>query len=67
MKCPKCNSECVRDEVDIGVGTQYGPWVCMECGWREPPPDLSGLRFIDENTIDASFEEMQERAGKDLS
>ena len=36
MKCPECgNEECWRDEVDIGVGTQYGPWRCDECGWME--------------------------------
>ena len=26
MKCPKCGAECDRDEVDIGVGIQIGPW-----------------------------------------
>lgn len=35
MKCPKCKGECWRDSVDIGVGTQYGPWGCVECGWSE--------------------------------
>lgn len=34
MKCPKCNAECIRDEVDVGVGVMFGPWGCM-CGWSE--------------------------------
>ena len=46
MKCPKCDAPCERDGVDIGVGTQYGPWYCTECDWLEgqdkdlgPDPD----------------------------
>jgi predicted RNA-binding Zn-ribbon protein involved in translation (DUF1610 family) len=35
MNCPQCNGQCWRDEVDIGVGVQYGPWNCEECGWYE--------------------------------
>ena len=35
MLCPKCNAECWRDEVEIGVGVQFGPWNCPECGWSE--------------------------------
>ena len=35
MKCPKCGELCVRDEVDIGVGIQCGPWHCTECDWGE--------------------------------
>jgi hypothetical protein len=35
MKCPNCKTECDRDEVDIGVGIQHGPWQCNECGWIE--------------------------------
>lgn len=37
MICPKCNQECNREEVDIGVGTQYSPWFCInpDCGWNE--------------------------------
>ena len=37
MKCPKCNSDCDRDEVDNGVGMQYGPWGCPNCGWSSDP------------------------------
>lgn len=50
MNCPKCNGECYRDEVDIGVGIQYGPWGCTVCGWSEMPEyDLSeGKDPIDE-------------------
>lgn len=35
MKCPNCEEDCDRDEVDIGVGIQYGPWRCLTCGWSE--------------------------------
>lgn len=24
-----------REEVDIGVGVQVGPWGCYACGWTE--------------------------------
>lgn len=37
MNCPKCQAECDRDEVDIGVGIQYGPYGCQACGWSEDP------------------------------
>jgi len=34
--CPRCGShDGQRDEVDIGVGIQYGPWGCAACGWTE--------------------------------
>ncbi len=40
MKCSECGSpNCSRDEVDIGVGTMYGPWHCLDCGWAEPGAD----------------------------
>lgn len=45
--CPNCggkNTE--RHEVDIGVGVQFGPWYCMDCGWQEPEIDYG----ITENT-----------------
>lgn len=35
MICPQCNDDCWRDEVDIGVGVQCGPWCCQSCGWYE--------------------------------
>ena len=35
MKCPDCGAECVRDGVDIGVGVQYSPWRCDNCGWDQ--------------------------------
>ncbi len=34
MNCPICGDNCMRDEVDIGVGTIYGPFGC-QCGWSE--------------------------------
>lgn len=45
MNCPLCRSEQTwRDEVDIGVGVQYGPWRCNDCGWSQEDvtdPDFS--------------------------
>lgn len=35
MLCPQCNESCWRDEVDIGVGIQYGRRQCSECSWYE--------------------------------
>src|SRR6185295_5244487 len=35
MNCPNCGESCSRDEVDIGVGVQYGRWECSSCGWYE--------------------------------
>jgi len=50
MKCPKCNEDCDREEVDVGVGIIYGPWGCPNCGWSEDEEyDLStGRDPIDE-------------------
>lgn len=35
MKCPKCGTDCDRDEIDVGVGVVTGPWGCSGCGWSE--------------------------------
>lgn len=36
VNCPKCKEgELIREEVDIGVGTQYGSWHCDRCDWSE--------------------------------
>jgi hypothetical protein len=40
VHCPKCDAVCTRDEVDIGVGIQYGPYTCTECGWNEDHNDV---------------------------
>lgn len=32
-RCPRCGEELYRHEVDIGIGTEYGPWGCNDCGW----------------------------------
>ena len=32
-QCLKCGGEYIRDEIDIGVGVQRGPWRCIECGY----------------------------------
>lgn len=43
MKCPKCNDDCERDSVDVGVGVIHGPYGCPSCGWSEYEEyDLSG-------------------------
>lgn len=34
MTCPRCGSDCGRDEVHNGVAMLYGPWGCS-CGWSE--------------------------------
>ncbi len=45
MFCPKCGTECYRDEVDVGVGTIFGPYGCPGCGWSEDSEyDLSDGR-----------------------
>ena len=43
--CPDCGSNALdRDEVDIGVGTQTGPWRCLDCGWEEKPePEIAEM------------------------
>jgi len=41
--CERCGEGCHRDEVDIGVGTIYGPYGCPSCGWSDwPEYDRSG-------------------------
>lgn len=57
MNCPKCETECWREEADVGVGIIYGPWGCPDCGWseseeydlttRSPGPDAKG-GYIDQ-------------------
>jgi hypothetical protein len=55
MKCPKCHSECSRDEVDNGVDTMYGPYGCFNCGWSDNSEyDISeGKKEIDGYLIDS--------------
>jgi hypothetical protein len=37
MKCPNCEGEMERDEVDNGVCMQpVGPWGCPACHYVEP-------------------------------
>ena len=47
--CPVCGGELEHDEVDIGVGVQYGPEYCIDCGWCAD----SG----DEQLLDEEFDE----------
>ena len=35
MNCPKCDEECICEEVDIGVGTLIGNCYCPNCGWSQ--------------------------------
>jgi len=35
--CPRCETECWREQADVGVGIKYGPWGCPGCGWSEDP------------------------------
>jgi len=30
--CTCGSNDCWREEVDIGVGTMFGPWNCNACG-----------------------------------
>ena len=48
MKCPSCGDECIRDEVDIGVGMMCGPPYCRGCGWSEPVLDLGLITDVDD-------------------
>jgi len=41
--CPQCGNITSREEVDIGVGTLWGPARCANCGWQEETPDVGGI------------------------
>ena len=50
MQCPKCSTECHRDEADVGVGIIYGPYGCPGCGWSEDPHyDRTARNPVDAN------------------
>ena len=35
-KCPECGSTYIRqEEVDVGIGTIYGPASCYDCRWTQ--------------------------------
>lgn len=53
MNCPKCETECDRESVHIGIGMIHGPWGCPFCGWSESSEyDLSeGQSPIRDNAI----------------
>jgi hypothetical protein len=55
MKCPNCGGECDRDEVDIGVGVQGGPWGCPDCGWVEP-----SINTRDDNDVEQDYRALLE-------
>lgn len=57
MNCPKCETPCDRDEVDVGVGVICGPWRCNGCGWS----DDSGV--CPENVINLIRVEEERRQG----
>lgn len=49
--CPRCDSpDTFREEVDIGVGIQYGPLHCRSCGFDEQE-ELDEM-FTDRNPND---------------
>jgi len=35
MNCYVCNSECIREIVDVGIGEVYSSWSCPNCGWYQ--------------------------------
>ena len=41
--CPECGGELWREEVDIGVGLECGPYHCNFCGWIEYDINVDGL------------------------
>ena len=50
MKCPNCNEECIREEVDVGTCTVYSPYKCNNCGWDEQDE-------IDKFILESGFKE----------
>lgn len=63
LNCPKCGAQCDRDEVDIGVGIQCGPWHCSNswCGWSESSGDDVLIDF--ESTAPADLRDFGRWAG----
>jgi len=73
MICPKCNCECDRDSVDVGVGVIHGPWGCANCYWSEDsrydrsegtsPAQLEAgpTRYVDQYGGSESVDRMTER------
>lgn len=52
--CSCGSSDCWREEVDIGVGTMYGPWRCNACG------------VTHRDQLDADMEMIEEEGPMDL-
>jgi ribosomal protein L37AE/L43A len=50
-KCPKCGEECQREEVDIGVGIQTGPWYCTSCDWSEEGDISAFITSLEEDDL----------------
>ncbi len=47
MRCPNCDEEMERDEVDNGVGMQaVGPWGCAACHYVEDRGDTLAERIL---------------------
>lgn len=52
--CPHSHTESLcREEVDIGVGTMYGPASCENCGWSE---SNEGADLLDCEEVDEALE-----------
>lgn len=71
--CPECNepAECIQ--VDIGIGVEYGPPYCANCGWSSygnAGKIIDGW-YHDASGIAHKVERMTERAsyldGQDLA
>jgi len=53
MKCPNCEEDCERLEVDVGPGViPAGPWECPACGWSEEPPEWLTILGLSPKTTD---------------
>lgn len=47
MKCPACDKEMERDDIDIGVGSMpLGQYYCPYCQYTDEPDD-EGPQFGD--------------------
>ena len=51
-KCPMCGGKLDHDEVDIGVGVQWGPEFCIDCGWCA---DCGDEALLDEDFDDEAW------------
>jgi hypothetical protein len=43
-------------EVDIGVGIQYGPWECFNCGWGQED-EIKGRKMMNDERWDHGLDQ----------